>query len=66
MAVFEFLKKHTDAAVRIAVAIALCAVTAAFIIAFRAGVLPHSEDGDAFDTIYAIEKSENVGTTESN
>ena len=52
----EFVKKHFDKIVCLLAAIALSALTAAFILAFRAGSLPHSEDGDAFDTIYAVEQ----------
>lgn len=58
MAVNEFVKKYFDSITRVLAAIALSALMAAFILAFRAGVLPHSEDGNAFDTIYAIEDAE--------
>lgn len=54
MSVMEFLKKHIDDAIRVTAVLAVCALMAAFILAFRAGKLPHSADGDAFDTIYAL------------
>ena len=56
--IFDFIQKHYNVIFRIFGAIALSAVMAAFILAFRSGWLPYAEDGDAFDTIYAIEESE--------
>ena len=56
LTVNEFVKKRFDAIIRILAAVALSALMAAFILAFRAGVLPHAQDGDAFDTVYAIEE----------
>ncbi len=53
-----FLRKHIDAAIRITAAVALCALTVAYIFAFRGDKLPHSADGDAFDTVYALEQIE--------
>lgn len=57
MAVAEFVKKYYNCIIRVLAAVALSAITAAFILAFRAGVLPHAEDGDAFDTVYALEEN---------
>ena len=57
-----FLRKHIDAAIRITAAFALCALTVAYVFAFRGGKLPHSADGDAFDTVYAIEQGEDSET----
>ena len=56
MTASDFIKKHRENLLRILAAIALCSLVAAFILAFNAGVLPHSSDGDAFDTIYALEE----------
>lgn len=55
MSILVFLRKHIDAAIRITAAIALCALTVALIYAFRGGKLPHASDGDAFDTVYALQ-----------
>ena len=55
MSFLLFLRKHIDAAIRITAAVVLCALAVAYIFAFRGDKLPHSDDGDAFDTIYAIE-----------
>ena len=52
---YKLLKKHYDTVMRVIGAIALAALMAAFILAFRANSLPHAEDGDAFDTVYAVE-----------
>ena len=57
MQVINFLQKHKKDVVRVVCAIALCAVAAVFVYAFGKGVLPYSEDGDAFDTIYAVENN---------
>lgn len=54
----SFLNKYSGVFIRAGVAVALCALMAAFILAFRSGLLPYASDGDAFDTIYAIEESE--------
>ena len=54
MKVYEFVKKHYQKIVCLLAALALSALTCAFIIAFKEGKLPHSEDGNAFDTIYAM------------
>ncbi len=54
MAVLDFLKKNKKDVIRAACALALCAVAAVFVYAFSKGALPYSEDGDAFDTIYAV------------
>ncbi len=56
--VLEFLKKHKAEAIRVAAAVCICGITAALVIAFHNGKLPHASDGDAFDTIYAIEESQ--------
>lgn len=53
-----FIKKHTEDIFCVLAAAALCSVIAAFIIAFRSGMLPYSSDGDAFDTVYAVESTE--------
>ena len=49
-----FLKKYKKDLLRMVCALLLCAVAAVFVYAFGEGKLPYSEDGDAFDTIYAI------------
>ncbi len=56
MTVSNFLKKYKKDLVRAACALLLCAVAAVFVYAFGKGYLPYSEDGDAFDTIYAVEE----------
>lgn len=53
-----FIKKHAEDIFCILAAVALCSLVAAFIVAFRSGMLPYSPHGDAFDTIYAIEGSD--------
>ena len=53
----KYLKEHKDDAIRIGVSLLIGVVMTAFILAFRGGNLPHSSDGDAFDTIYALEQS---------
>lgn len=58
MAIAEFVKKYYNSIIRVLAAVALSALMAAFILAFRAGVLPYAEAGDAFDTVYAIEESD--------
>ena len=55
----EFVKKHYDKIVCVLAALALSALTAAFIIAFNEGKLPHVEDGNAFDTVYAFADDKN-------
>ena len=60
MQILDFIKKYYNVIFAVFSAFVLCALMAAFILAFRSGWLPYSEDGDAFDTIYAIEQSENV------
>lgn len=57
MSVNDFVKKYYDVIFRVFAAVALSAITAAFIFAFRSGWLPYASDGDAFDTVYAIEES---------
>ena len=57
MSILMFLRKHIDVAIRITAALALCALTVAFIFAFKGDKLPHASDGDAFDTIYALQQS---------
>lgn len=52
-----FLKKHKSSVIRIFGAAVLCALVAALIVAFRYGLLPYAEDGDAFDTVYAVDVS---------
>ena len=54
----EFVQKHFNLIVRVLAALALSAITAAFILAFENGLLPYSEDGDEFDTVYAIESTD--------
>jgi hypothetical protein len=54
----EFCKKHQDDIIRLGSALVICALMAVLIAMFRGGALPHAEDGDAFDTIYAIEQQE--------
>ncbi len=56
MAIVVFIKKHSEHIKRFFAALALSALMAAFILAFRQGMLPFAEDGDAFDTIYAVEE----------
>lgn len=53
----SFPAEYSGVLLRVGVASALCALIAAFILAFRSGLLPYASDGDAFDTIYAIEES---------
>ncbi|MBQ9847826.1 MAG: hypothetical protein IJO64_02055 [Clostridia bacterium] len=53
----SLLTEYSGVLLRAGVAVALCALMAAFILAFRSGLLPYASDGDAFDTIYAIEES---------
>ena len=57
MTLREFAEKHYENILRGLVALLLSVIVGAFIFAFNSGVLPHSEDGDAFDTIYAVEES---------
>ncbi len=52
-----FVKKHFQSIIRVLAAVALSALMAAFILAFNSGKLPHAEDGNAFDTVYAYEMS---------
>ncbi len=59
MNVGEFVKKHFDKIVCVLAAPALSALTAAFVIAFGEGKLPHAEDGNAFDTVYAFADDKN-------
>ena len=54
----RFAEKHYENILRVVVALTLGLIVGAFIWAFSSGVLPHQEDGDAFDTIYAIEESQ--------
>ncbi len=56
MTAMDFVKKYRENIMRLLAAVALSALVGAFIVAFRSGVLPHSADGDAFDTIYAVEE----------
>ena len=49
-----FLKKYKKDLLRVVAAVALCALAALFVYAFGKGYLPYSEDGDAFDTVYAV------------
>ena len=49
----SFIKKYYGVIMRVFAGVALAALTAAFIFAFKSGWLPYSEAGDAFDTIYA-------------
>ncbi len=55
-----FAKKYYEAFVRAFAALMLSALTLLLIYAFDRGLLPYSEDGDAFDTVYAIEGEEAV------
>lgn len=55
--VIEKLKKHQKTLFAAFAAVVLSALMLAFVLAFRAGLLPFIADGDAFDTIYAIEES---------
>ena len=59
MAVWSFVRKYREELLCIFVAVALCSLVAALIVAFDSGVLPYSDDGDAFDTIYALNSSQN-------
>lgn len=54
----EFIKKHFNTVFAVFAALVLSALMLAFILAFRAGLLPYTSDGDAFDTIYAIEETD--------
>jgi hypothetical protein len=58
MTLKEFAEKHYENILRGLAALLLSVIVGAFIFAFNSGVLPHSEDGDAFDTIYAAEESQ--------
>lgn len=58
MSVLRFVKKHKDNVVRAVAAVLICGLSALLIIAFRNGKLPHASDGDAFDTIYALEQEQ--------
>ena len=53
-------KKYYEIFVRAFAALMLSALTLLLIYAFDRGMLPYSADGDAFDTIYAIEQSDAV------
>ena len=55
MAFLLFLRKHIDAAIRITAAVLLFALAAAYLFLFRGNKLPHASNGDAFDTIYALD-----------
>jgi len=57
VSVFEFLKKHSKSVFRGVGAVLLCALMALFIAAFNSDKLPHSAEGDAFDTIFAVAES---------
>ncbi len=59
MSTEEFFKKHSRIIFSVFAAIVLSALMFVFVLLFRAGVLPYSSDGDAFDTIYAIEQEVN-------
>ncbi len=58
MMVQNFIRKHKEDFFCILAAAALCSIVAAFIVAFDSDMLPYSADGDAFDTVYAIEGSQ--------
>lgn len=58
----EFIKKHFNIVFAVFAALVLSALLLAFILAFRAGLLPYTADGDAFDTIYAIEETESLSS----
>ena len=53
-----FIKRYKNCIFRVLASVAICALMAAFVFAFREGMLPYSEDGNAFDTVYALEKGE--------
>ena len=55
-----FAKKYYQAFVRTFAALLIAALTLLFVYAFSQDWLPYSSDGDAFDTIYAIEQSDAV------
>ena len=57
MSVQRLFHKHKEDIVCVLAAAALCSVVAAFIVAFGSDLLPYSSDGDAFDTVYALESS---------
>lgn len=57
MANEKLQKKHFNIIIRVLAAVALSALMAAFILAFRANLLPYAEDGNAFDTVYAYEEN---------
>ncbi len=63
MNIQKFAEKHYENILRGLAALLLAVVVGAFILAFNKGILPHSEDGDAFDTIYAVEESQSVSNT---
>ncbi len=56
----SFAERYYQAFVRIFAAVMLSAVTLLLIYAFVMDLLPYVKDGNAFDTIYAIESEEEI------
>ena len=55
-----FAEKYYQSFVRVFAAFMLGAITLLLVYAFDQGWLPYSDDGDAFDTVYAIESGEEI------
>ena len=53
----KFIKKHSENIACIVGAVVLAAIMALLVFAFKNEKLPHASDGDAFDTVYAVEQS---------
>ncbi len=59
MMLLNLSRKTYELLTKAIAAVLVCALTALFIAAFRAGVLPLASDGDAFDTVYVYTESGN-------
>lgn len=55
----EFIKKHFDLVIQCIGLLLVSALTFALVAAFRADLLPFASDGNAFDTVYAVEDTDN-------
>ncbi len=61
MHISAFFKKYKDDVFRVLGAALLCVLVALFIVAFRRDMLPYASDGDAFDTVYALDDAQADG-----
>ena len=58
MTALEFIRKHKDDAIRIIAGAFMCGLVVLLMCALKNGDLPHAADGDAFESIYAIDDSQ--------